>query len=767
MELAGWIEEFAKALIRRNVSHRTWSNFYNDLPKLFQACEMDLNCLSAKEIFITGNGKLQPAGSLKGGTWNGVYVRNEVPKGKRKKDGVPLPPSTIIRRYQFLDDKVKIQEAILRSYLEANLVREFDPIVALTGLKSALAANSTDSRKKDALIWAFKVWRTASRNIDEELMEIGLSVLTVSGWKLAKSAVFSSSWTTPGTTLENFLVLTAAISSDCGRARDNLLIGMNDWPDSIENVQRDWLKFLKLIGVAEGLQPIAAKNFNSSTKQGHSWNNLFKCGEQSEGLDEGWCSEVERVSVNYPNTNYGVRGQVWRFPGQIEYEKFSDPAKEAFCTLIFEHLKTCGDEYFRFHVGRYEIGRRASQIDSRELPTPLASFIRTQQWITVDTGDGIAFRTPRTSWASPVRRDGVPKFMEQLSDDLFGASGSEEFEELIFSDVVGLRNWQDKLTAVDRLQELSAVSEQLVNSERPLERKEYQRAWLEVVENGLTLPPELKLPVVRRRQLEVIGGSSESKTEILVTENAQKFEARALSNAGRPVLEVGDTSTVRICELLNDSDSFDAHLIDGNRVQLLVDEERFVPKSTDSTLVSHDLDWFPELIIIGNEILGIQFERGIRSDTIDRRIRSIRVRYCERIALIYNHEHVEGTGNLEFYAFEHEEYPTLILTHNFPLTWKTVAGELCDNLIGLIDRRLRSSQLILARLANQLEPDKFSPPDDVVLASVLNCDIQRVRQHREQIWSRIDRVLHMLFPIVAHFANVDLARRAKERSCNW
>ena len=756
-DLAKWMEEFAKELISSKAALSNWSKFYNDIPKLFDACGQSLNQLNAVEIFLNRKNKLQPAGSYKKQTWKGVYVRNEMPKGKRKKAGVPLPPSKISRRYQFLNEKIKLNQATLNSYIEAELIREYDPIEALSGLKSALGAESTDARKKDALIWAFKVWQTADQKIDKEIKEIKLEVPTISGWQPATSTVFSSSWTSIGKILEHFLVETAEFSADCKGARSNMLCGQEVWPVSTKNTKRDWLRFLETIGVAEGLQPIPARICNASTQWGSFWNHLFSDGNKSEGLDEDWCSEVEGITVNHPNTHYGLSDEVWRLPGQIEHHEFSDSAKEIFCSLIFEHLKACGNRHFQFTVGRFE--RYASQVDSRELPTPLASFIRTKEWVSVNTRHGIAFRKPETCWASQIRRGGVPRFMEQVSDNMFDFSDSELFEELVFSDEVRLRDWQNKFTAVDRLHDLSEVSAQLANSDRPVERKEYQRAWSEVVENSLTVPPNLRLLVLRRGQIEVTSGLPEAPIEIIVTQSAQKFEARLLSEAGYSVLEVGEVSVEQVAESLNSIGSYKCRLIDGGGVHFLVDGEEFFPKSSDPTLVSRGLEWLPEVIIIGNEIIGEQLERGIQSSTIDRRIRSIRIRRCDNIALVVEGMQVHDTEQLKFFSFEHEEYPTLILTKNFPINWKTLADDLCDELVRLIDARLRSSRLILARLAMQLEPSLLSPPNDNLLARSLKCDERTVRQHREALWTNLDRVLHMLIPVVAYIANVDLAQQ--------
>ena len=161
----------------------------------------------------------------------------------------------------------------------------------------------------------------------------------------------------------------------------------------------------------------------------------------------------------------------------------------------------------------------------------------------------------------------------------------------------------------------AGVAASLASNERPTARNEYRRAWQEVVENGDSLPPCLELIVTRRGQVEVVCGALDAPTDIIVTEDGQRFEARILSAAGQPVLEVGPTATERISALLEETGAFMPRRLDGIGVQLLVDGEPFVPRPSDTLLTSQGLDWLPEVMVIGNELRGEQLERGIQSST--------------------------------------------------------------------------------------------------------------------------------------------------------
>ena len=68
-------------------------------------------------------------------------------------------------------------------------------------------------------------------------------------------------------------------------------------------------------------------------------------------------------------------------------------------------------------------------------------------------------------------------------------------------------------------------------------------------------------------------------------------------------------------------------------MRLLVDGERFLPRR-DPLLTSLKLEWLPEVVILGHEMLAEELERGVQRATVERRVRTIRVRRCQTIALV-------------------------------------------------------------------------------------------------------------------------------------
>ena len=754
--LAEWSERFARSLVHRKAAPRTWSRFYEDLNRVFAAANEDLNTLSGKQILLDRSKKLRAAGRHDATSSAGVFVRTEVSKGKRAKDGVPLPPSTLTRRYRFLGEKITFRRKTLNAFIEADLVRKFDPLEALAGLKSALGNRANENRRKEALLWAFKVWRTAGAGVKEALRSAELRVPTLTGWRPATKAVFSSSWTPIGRKLENFLVETAEVSPDCRRAWDLLLVGFDVWPVSARDAKRQWVEFLTLLGVADGLPPVEARVQDSGN--GWRWDRLLRAGEADEGLDEAWRAETRSTYIAHPYTQYRRKGEAWRLPGQIEHENLPDIAKETFSELVFKHLETHGTRFLTFRLGRFERARH--HWDLRTLPTPLATFLRSKAWVAANTQEQPGFRKANECWAARTKHGKPPRFLDRVSDtgkDLL--EGNEDLANLVLGKELGLRDWQSKETAIERLGELASVSLTLASHDRRDFRKEYQRSWHDVVATDASLPPGLALAVNRSGRLETLNGDTAVAPNVIVTQNAQRSEARVLSSAGQALLEIGDVSTEKVTELLAATAMFTPYRLDGISVQLLVDGQPFVPRASDPLLTSLELSWLTEVVLLGHELLAEQLERGVLRATVDRRIRAIRVRRCNAMTLVVDEEKVCPNEIMTFYAYEHAELPTLILSDRLQLDWTTLAKELSKAISQLIDTRLRFLKPLLLQLALGQVTHTLDAPSDEALAQALECDPETLQDHRAALRTDLGHVLNLLMPVVAYFKGTTLARQ--------
>ena len=256
--------------------------------------------------------------------------------------------------------------------------------------------------------------------------------------------------------LESFLVKASDASPDCRRARDRLLVDFADWPAGPGGTKRQWIEFLTLLGVVDGLRPVVGRVKESGA--GWSWDNLVRGGDAKEALDRDWCTEASSAATfGYPYTVYRRRGEAWRLSGQIEHGELPESAKEAFHELAVRHLEAHNAEYLTFDVGRFE--RPLRSWDQQTLPTPLATFLRSKAWVAVGTHEEPVFRKASECWGSRTRQGRPPRFLERMLDTVAGlVEGSEELADLVFGEALGFRDWHSADTAPERLQALAIVA---------------------------------------------------------------------------------------------------------------------------------------------------------------------------------------------------------------------------------------------------------------------------------------------------------------------
>ena len=132
--LAEWSERFARSLADPQAAPRTWSRFYEDLNRVFDAADEDLKALAGKAIILDRSRKLRRAGGHDHASGANLFVRGENTRRRRAQDGVPLPPATLTRRYHFVEEKIAFKPDTLKALIDADLVRRYDPVEALAGL---------------------------------------------------------------------------------------------------------------------------------------------------------------------------------------------------------------------------------------------------------------------------------------------------------------------------------------------------------------------------------------------------------------------------------------------------------------------------------------------------------------------------------------------------------------------------------------------------------------------------------------------------------
>ncbi|NEY92256.1 sacsin N-terminal ATP-binding-like domain-containing protein [Tabrizicola oligotrophica] len=753
-QLTEWVEALAEDMLNRGAPPADWSRFYADLPPLFSAAKCDLQSLTGKRILLDRKEKLRAAGGHGSHLGDRVFVRGSLSGSRGTKDAAPLPPASISRRYKLLHERVELAGETLAEFVRARLVLEFDPVEALAGLGGALSDTATENMRRDALNWAFRLWRASpGSRLEAALKTAKLHVPLVDGWGPASTACFSASWSEVGQALETYLLAAAEVSPDCRKARQTLLTSWDEWPDAGGDSKRHWAQFLDLVGVADGLRPFASDIRREGTPSGE-WETRLASAKPADGMDQDWVHAASRTFFHHRYTSYSMKGEAWRLPGQVEHQNLSETAKYALCRLVIHHLKEHGHDCLTFRLGRYE--RPEKQQDERVLQSPLAIFVRSKPWLPVETQDGERFLRPNQCWAASDRRSKVPKFVFGASADATRLVETDQVAKIAFSPLIGLQDWTSRETALERIRALATVCGHLQAAERPSFRRELLRSWKDVCSLGEQIPSDLPLVVSRRGQWEVVTGDLSSPLPVILADDGHRFDVRALSSAGQPVLEVGEDLS-KVFEILEKTGTYRPLRIDSGGVKLLLDGTVFVPGPADPLLIASGIDWLPEVAVLANALRGENLERSIAAETIDRRIRSLRLRRCRNISLYLADEEV-APGALDWYAIPDPTHPTLVLKEALELDWPTLAGDLSCDLTRLIHPNLRSLERILLRLGIGQMPRQLLAPGDFELARALECDIRTVQDMRAELRTDLAHMIRMLVPVVGCLVGIEAAR---------
>lgn len=573
--LSQWSEAIAAHLAAKaRQSPRRWRDFYDDVVAVYTAASLQLSTLEGKKLFPDNNDKL--LGATARGLDGAPPVFHRIGKERgRRSEGPPSPPSSLFRKFRFLKQSIEISDVSLRAFEKAGLLRRYDPVEVLNGLEGALSRSPTETQRREVLIWAYRVWRnTGGKAVEDSLRAAGLFVPCLGGWFAASDTSLSASWSTLGRTLELYLHEAASQSADANEQKGKLVISFATWPRvGSDDRREDWLRFLGVLGVRDGLQPIAGAIRRAGTPS-NFWNGLLFSGLPKLGLDAHWTAHARKESLSYPYTEYQLHGEVWRLPGQLEHSSLSLAAREALSDLIVAYLRENGAAHFTFRINHW----RGSQ--SIELPAPLQVFLREGRWPASLRRDEASFETPSQSWSTTVMRQVPPRFVPRFSAE---PGSRAALPAILFDERIGLRDWAAAESAPGRLASLATALSDLSAAERRELREQLRRAWNDVAEQRLTLGTSLVLVVERSGGFELLASDPEAPPIVHVTTERQGFAARALADRGEAVLDVGETDGTIVRDLLVATGGFAPRLADSGDVQLQVDGQTFQPSPTDPT----------------------------------------------------------------------------------------------------------------------------------------------------------------------------------------
>lgn len=741
-DLTAWVAAVVKDLFQPEARLRDWEQLYDDIPALFAACQVPLENLSEIEAFPDRSGKLRRGGSK---SRPPLFVSTRGDHGPTRRR-MPSPPQSLSRVLPMLRDDIAVGADTLAAFAKARLWRAFDPIEILRELDPFVnGAGATEARKRDALEWAFRVWRADPERATGALPKAGLHVPTLGGWSRADAAAFPAAWNSRAARLETYLLATRHLSADCEAAYQAVLRPPADWPVSVGANDTHWRRFLEIVGVTTDLRPCPSVAPTKGTPA-WVWHTLFRDGTGGDAAFSPEWRALARTDLPNPYTEYQRRGEAWRFPGQLEFGSLPAEAKEILSGLLLRLLTTGADRFLDFWVGRYD--RDSSAWNQRRLPTPLAAFLRTAPWLLTETRQGRKLARPDTVWGGRLGAS-PPRLVPQVAADLAGQIENDSaLRGLMFGGWVGLRDWPSDRLAAERLHSLANEAADLAQHERADFRREYRTAWHRACEELTALPADVPLAVSRGDGIDRLDGGTSAPVKVHVAPDAVSAEANLLVLAGNPVLHVGDAPLAKVMELVRSTGRFDPVGVDATAVRLLADGKPFVPGSTDPLLASGDLGWLADAAVLAHGVRADALERQVQIQRVVGRLGRIRFRSCDRIELVVGEGDSASKSDLRAHACEDDEHPTILVRGVATISWRELA-DIARYLNPLLDRRLRSFESLLAHLALQLQGTTLAEPSEGAYAEALSCDLATVQEHLAATRSGQERLLAMLLPAVS------------------
>lgn len=752
--LGDWSETIAgKFAAEKKWSPTRWRSLLEDIVALFTAAGLRLSALEGRKILISGDENLIAATARGMEGAPPVFVRVRSGKG-RGGDGPPSPPPSLARKFRFVHEGVELGEVTQRAFEKAGLLRRYDALEILGGIKGALGASPTELQRRDALTWAFKVWRAGGGKVVEDALRAAeLHAPTLAGWHPIPNALASTSWGPLGRTLEPYLHDAAPISPDCADQRDRLLISFADWPLAATDDRReDWQRFLGVLGLVDGLRPIAGTVRAKGTPSNY-WLPLFRTGKADIGLDAAWVERASKQSLDYPQTDFNRKGEVWRLPGQLEHSSLPEAAREALSELIVAYLREQGENQLAFTVEHWRGWEKAT------LPTPLAVFLREAAWVASTRGDEVAFSAPRNSWSTTAARQPPPRFVARFASEPGQRAG---LPAILFDPRIGLRDWSDPASAPQRLAALAGAVDDLSAAERRDLRDQLRRAWHDVADEKLSLPSSLALVVERGAGLDVLPPNPANKPEVHVTSERAGFAARALADRGEALLDVGETNAGTVRDLLEATGGFTSKLADTGDVKLMVNDQEFEFDASDPLLVSGEFAWLADAAVLAHEYLGDAFElRNLPPDQFEQRLRQVRLRRCDSFSLVISGHEVPALGNDRVQPVVHQRVPTLLVTGGH--VDLDLLIEAAPALTKLMGARRNTLEQMLNRLMREGYAGSSAGPSEDQYARAIKRDVAIVRDHFAATRGGMERRVHAVRPAVAQLAGLEAAATLGER----
>jgi len=754
---------------RKKVPRQRWEDFYADLAAIPDV----LPHLRGKKIFRTAEGSLTDANSPERLTQRELFISPEPEKvrGRRQRlAGTALfPPASVAKRMEFADPSLNWSPAVAKAMFVAGLATEYSLSKVVAGIGRLLGNRPKKTVSLAALRWTFAAWLDhKSPELEAALKFSSLQVpVAGGGWKPANQVRFGAGWReTQGDLLADFCEAAGDVTRNVRTVREALLPPWESWPLRDRGTAAEWLSFLKLVGVRDGLATVV---FKSQTHGIWTWRGLQNPVAEPLPLEKlvgpQWRQALQQrgYGFGYQSGSYSTDDTLFALPLQAEHGLLSSRAKMAYAKLV---MRTVGDIQERFLT---TILRRTSgNQDHVRWPSPLLAFLRESAWIPIADGDALGWARPRDCWFAP-RSDWVPRFVPKTDRAVRDVLDASAAAREMFLKHLGIRSWSGKESALQRLALLGETLEgELADAEHDSLRKAYREAWQDwsTAEPRLPLPAKLVLAVQtsgRLTALRVEKGTPHPA--VFIGEGADPTLENLLSSLGHHLLAVPEGIGTPAAEGLSSALGGEFLLGVAARPAILVDGEALDVSKGTERLSGSGRDWLAEVAV-----LALEFNVGFSNRNTER-TRQLLFDALKRLRIVFARRvQVEIGGKLGELPTEldgvlpvpDEEHPAVIVESGAEvLDWPTLA-RISRGIAIAVDRPWLHTDMRMAflALANAQTPSTatLDRPDDEAIARAFGQPVGRVREVFRSLRASSRRLFEFLLPVV----QVRLGRAAAE-----
>ena len=752
--LAGWVPDLAADIARRRkASLQPWEQFYSDLAKL----ERVLPLLKGMPFFRNEAGKLVTANGGPVGTSEFFIHANADGTNRRRKlaDVALFPPASITKGLEFADPAVAWPRDAVAAFVKHGLASEFNLPHVLGRIGRLLGSKPRKRDASAALSWAFGAWKSQkSVEVETALRSSGLPVPVSDGSMIdARKAHFSSGWHgTQGEQLSEYCVLATSHSRTVAALAKKLLLPWANWPAGSKGTQADWLTFLRLVGVQDGLKPVQQKDVGFWP---WGWRSFFGDDDGTESFEANmgpyWRKALASTYRTFGYESGQYTAHCSYLPGQGKFEAMPADAKLAFARLFAQFLSDAPAAVLETLVERQ--GARA---DTRRWPSPIAAFAEYASWVPVELAEGFEGRRLADCWFSP-RADPLPRFVPRIARvvrDLLDTT--PHLRDRLTK--LGLPLWHDPASADKRLAFLGkTLAEGIAEAERDTFRKAYRETWEHRCDHAADkpLPETLSLVVERRGELSTVELARGGTTPTVYVGDGSSLGLEQLIGAlGHPVVVVPAGRAETCVALLQKAFGNIFERLRAEAFTVCVDGEPFEPGTAAVPLAGPGREWLVEVAVLlleASASLSSQATARTR-ETLSERIRKVQIRFASEISVSSGDSEASLPPELDgVLPIADARAPTIIVTAAPEFNWtlmSRVAAALAQSIgrPGLV-AGFRLGFLAIER-AMAAGGGAFALPDEPGLAKALALPVTRIREVLRSVRSTNERLLRFLAPAV-------------------